>query len=170
MLGVPGQFLVSGVVRFRLSRAWRAIRRRPRSGGVRRERANLIRITERAYRDGDRRRAWAISWRLQDGLPPGASPDAIRVAINSGYWDLRPTKGSDRSTDTRYCVLTDPAGSLPKWIVGMANTEGVPQIFAAVASAAASPRYATLPPPAEDGDLAERPPLGDCGDSGGPAR
>ena len=134
------------------------------------DRHYVIRITERAYRDGDRRRAWAISWRLQDGLPPGASPDAIRVAINSGYWDLRPAKGSDRSTDTRYCVLTDPAGSLPKWIVGMANTEGVPQIFAAVASAAASPRYATLPPPAEDGDLAERPPLGDCGDSGGPVR
>jgi hypothetical protein len=103
-------------------------------------------------------------------LPPGASPDAIRVSINSGYWDLRPTKDSDRSTDVRYCVLTDPAGSLPKWIVGMANSEGVPQIFAAVATAAASPRYATLPPPPEDGDLAERPSLGDCAEPPGPIR
>ena len=126
------------------------------------DRHYVIRITERGYRDADRRRGWAISWRLQDGLPPGASPDAIRVSVNSGYWDLRPVKGSDRSTDTRYCVLADPAGSLPKWIVGMANTEGVPQIFAAVASAAASPRYASLPPAPEEGDLAERPPMGDC--------
>ena len=131
------------------------------------DRHYVIRITERGYRDADRRRGWAISWRLQDGLPPGASPDAIRVSVNSGYWDLRPVKGSDRSTDTRYCVLTDPAGSLPKWIVGMANTEGVPQIFAAVASAAATPRYASLPPPPEEGDLAERPPMGDCAE---PAR
>jgi hypothetical protein len=131
------------------------------------DRHYVIRITERGYRDADRRRAWAVTWRLEDGLPPGASPDAIRVSVNSGYWDLRPVKGSDRSTDTRYCVLTDPAGSLPKWIVGMANTEGVPQIFAAVASAAASPRYASLPPPAEAADLAERPPMGDCAE---PAR
>jgi hypothetical protein len=131
------------------------------------DRHYVIRITERGYRDADRRRGWAISWRLQDGLPPGASPDAIRVSFNSGYWDLRPVKGSDRATDTRYCVLTDPAGSLPKWIVGMANTEGVPQIFAAVASAAASPRYASLPPPPEEGDLDERPAMGDCAE---PAR
>ncbi len=131
------------------------------------DRHYVIRITERGYRDADRRRGWAISWRLQEGLPTGASPDAIRVSVNSGYWDLRPVSGSDRSTDTRYCVLTDPAGSLPKWIVGMANTEGVPQIFAAVASAAASPRYASLPPPPEEGDLAERPAMGDCAE---PAR
>ena len=134
------------------------------------DRHYVIRITERGYRDGDRGRGWAISWRLQDGLPAGASADAIRVSVNTGYWDLRPAKGSERATDTRYCVLTDPAGSLPKWIVGMANTEGVPQIFAAVASAAASPRYATLPAPAEEGDLTERPSLGDCGEPPGPTR
>ena len=52
----------------------------------------------------------------------------------------------------------------------MANSEGVPQIFAAVATAAASPRYATLPPPPEDGDLAERPSLGDCAEPPGPIR
>jgi hypothetical protein len=134
------------------------------------DRQYVIRITERGYRDADRRRGWAISWRLENGLPPGASPDAIRVSVNNGHWDLRPAKDSDRATDVRYCVFTDPAGSLPKWIVGMANTEGVPQIFAAVASAAASPRYATLPVPSEEGDLAERPPIGDCAEPPTPIR
>jgi hypothetical protein len=46
----------------------------------------------------------------------------------------------------------------------------VPQIFAAVASAAASPRYATLPVPSEEGDLAERPPIGDCAEPPTPIR
>jgi hypothetical protein len=134
------------------------------------DRHYVIRITEQGYRDAGRGRAWAVSWRLEDGLPPGASAAAIRVSINSGHWDLRPAKDSERSTDVRYCVLTDPAGSLPKWIVGMANTEGVPQIFAAVAAAAASPRYATQPAPSAGGDLAERPPIGDCGEPPPPAR
>ncbi|HEX7212754.1 MAG TPA: SRPBCC family protein, partial [Methylomirabilota bacterium] len=43
------------------------------------DRHYVIRITERGYRDADRRRAWAVTWRLEDGLPPRASPDAIRV-------------------------------------------------------------------------------------------
>jgi hypothetical protein len=89
---------------------------------------------------------------------------------NSGYWDLRPVKDSDRSTDVRYCVFTDPAGALPKWLVGLANTEAVPQLFAAVSTAAASPRYAGLPPPPADGDAPERPPLGDCVEPTGPVR
>ena len=131
------------------------------------DRHYVIRIAEREYRDAGRGRAWAFVWRLEDGLPPGASADAVRVSVNSGHWDLRPVKDSDRSTDVRYCVFTDPAGALPKWLVGLANTEGVPQLFAAVSGAAASPRYAGRPPPPEAGALAERPSLGDCAD---PAR
>jgi hypothetical protein len=133
------------------------------------DRHYVIRIAERGYRDADRRPAWAFTWRLEDGLPPGAR-EAVRVSVNSGYWDLRPVKDSDRSTDVRYCVFTDPAGALPKWLVGLANTEAVPQLFAAVSTAAASPRYAGLPPPPADGDAPERPPLGDCAEPTGPVR
>jgi len=129
-----------------------------------RDRHYVIRIAERAYRDDDGRRAWAFVWRLEDGAPAGASSDAITVSVNSGYWDLRPTPGSESGTDVRYCVFTDPAGSLPKWLVGLANTEGIPQLFAAVSAAAASARYASLPPPLEQGPIAERPSLGDCAD------
>lgn len=135
------------------------------------DRHYVIRIAERRYRDADGRQAYAFVWRLEDGLPPGVSADAaVRVSVNSGYWDLRPVKGSDSSTDVRYCVFTDPAGSLPKWLVGLANTEGVPQIFAAVASTAASPRYATLAAPTGDGELGDRPALADCADTSQPLR
>ena len=125
------------------------------------DRHYVIRITEREYRDADRRRAWAFVWRLDDGLPPGASAGAVRVSVNSGHWDLRPVAAAEGVTDVRYCVFTDPAGALPKWLVGLANTEGVPQLFAAVSTAAASPRYASLPPP-EERMPADRPSLGDC--------
>ncbi len=134
------------------------------------DRHYVIRITEREYRDGDRRRAWVFVWRLEDGLPPGASADAVRVSVNSGHWDLRPVASAERATDVRYCVFTDPAGSLPKWLVGLANTEGIPQLFAAVAATTASPGYAALPLPPEGSPLAERPSLGDCAETPPPGR
>ena len=127
------------------------------------DRHYVIRITERAYRDAEQR-GWAFVWRLEEGLPPGAKSDAVRVSVNNGYWDLRPVANAERTTDVRYCVFTDPAGSLPKWMVGLANTEGIPQLFAAVSTAAASPRYAVPPPPSDGGAVAERPSLAECGE------
>ena len=135
------------------------------------DRHYVIRIAERRSREPDGRRAYAFVWRLEDGLPSGVSPNAaVRVSVNSGYWDLRPVKGSEGSTDVRYCVFTDPAGALPKWLVGMANTEAVPQLFAAVASEASSARYAALPAPPADGPDSERAALGDCSDTARPVR
>lgn len=135
------------------------------------DRHYVIRIAERRSRGPDGRRAYAFIWRLEGGLPPGVSADAaVRVSVNSGYWDLRPVKDAEGATDVRYCVFTDPAGALPKWLVGLANTEAVPQLFAAVASEASSPRYATLPSPPADGPLSERPALGDCTDTARPVR
>jgi Polyketide cyclase / dehydrase and lipid transport len=133
------------------------------------DRHYVIRIAERRSRDPDGRSAFAFIWHLEAGLPPGVSPDAaVRVSVNNGYWDLRPVKDSDGSTDVRYCVFTDPAGALPKWIVGMANTEAVPELFAAVAGEAAKPRYVTLPAPPADQTVSERPALLDCTDTARP--
>jgi hypothetical protein len=114
--------------------------------------------------------AYALTWRLEAGLPPGVAPDAaVRVSVNNGYWILQPVKDQKSATDVRYCVFTDPAGSLPKWVVGLANDQAVPQLFAAVASQAATPRYAARPAP---GDAAAAEPLspGDCADPTPPAR
>ena len=133
------------------------------------DRHYVIRISERRSRDPDGRRAFAFIWRLETGLPPGVSADAaVRVSVNNGYWDLRPVKDTDGSTDVRYCVFTDPAGALPKWVVGMANTEAVPELFAAVAAEAAKSRYATLPSPPADHTVSERPALLDCTDTARP--
>jgi hypothetical protein len=134
------------------------------------DRHYLIRITERRARDSEGGMAYALTWRLEAGLPPGVAPDAaVRVSVNNGYWILQPVKDQKSATDVRYCVFTDPAGSLPKWVVGLANDQAVPQLFAAVASQAATPRYAARPAP---GDAAAAEPLspGDCADPTPPAR
>ena len=129
-----------------------------------------IRITERRGQDAEGRVAYAFTWRLEEGLPPGVDAGAaVRVSVNNGYWDLQPIKNQSGTTDVRYCVFTDPAGSLPKWVVGLANDQAVPQLFAAVATQAATPRYAALPPPT-DGAAAGPLSLGDCADTTPPAR
>jgi hypothetical protein len=128
------------------------------------DRHYVIRIVERPSRAADGRTGHAFVWRLEPGLPPGVAADAaVRVSVNNGYWDLQPVRDSEGATDVRYCVFTDPAGSLPKWVVGLANDQAVPRLFAAVASQAATPRYATLPRPT-DGAVAEPLSLGDCAD------
>jgi hypothetical protein len=129
------------------------------------DRHYVIRVAERRYRERDGRLAYAFVWRLEDGLPPGVDLDAVRVSVNSGYWDLRPAQDSDGATGVRYCVFTDPAGALPKWLVGLANTEAIPKLFAAVASEARSPRYATRVPPSGEVATPDRPTLGDCAES-----
>lgn len=115
------------------------------------DRHYVIRVAERRHRESDGRASYAFVWQLVDGLPERVRPGTVRVSVNSGYWALRPVPGSPDATDVRYCVFTDPGGALPKWIVDMANTEAIPKLFAAVASAAANARYATAAPPAGDG-------------------
>ena len=57
------------------------------------DRHYVIRVAEREYRDAEGR-AWAIVWRLEDGLPSDAIAGAVRVSVNSGYWDVRPAAGA----------------------------------------------------------------------------
>ena len=130
------------------------------------DRHYVIRIAERRARETDGRLGYAFMWALEPGLPDDVKPDAaIRVSVNSGFWDLRPARDGSEATDVRYCVFTDPAGSLPKWAVGLANSEAVPDLFAAVGREAATPRYATQPAPAAPAALEARPRLADCGDA-----
>lgn len=111
------------------------------------DRQYVIRIVERRYRGGDGRLSYVFSWRLADGLPPDATSDAIAVPVDRGYWDLRPQDAAGDRTDVRYCVFTDPGGSLPKWLVPLANSDAVPKVFAAVGRAAKLARYAAATPP-----------------------
>ncbi len=131
------------------------------------DRHYVIRIVEHRGRESDGRLAYAFVWSLEPGLPGDVKPAAaIRVSVNRGFWDLRPARDGSAATDVRYCVLTDPAGNLPKWAVGLANSQAVPELFAAVAREAATPRYAGQAAPSAPETLPAIPPLHDCGAGG----
>jgi hypothetical protein len=49
---------------------------------------------------------------------------------NNGGWEITPA-GADASR-FRYHIDVDPGGSVPSWIVNMANKSQVPSVIAAV--------------------------------------
>ena len=90
------------------------------------------------------RRDWVLKSRLQKNLPggvyraewapvevPGVPPPengVVRLKINSGSWTAEPIDGGRRSLAT-YQLLTDPGGSIPKFMANKANTKALPELF-----------------------------------------
>jgi len=60
----------------------------------------------------------------------------VRVKLNNGYWLLEPRENGSKTWATYY-VLTDPGGSIPKWIANQANNNAVPDVFSSVRKGAA---------------------------------
>jgi hypothetical protein len=88
--------------------------------------------------DGDNglyQRAWSLA---NDKGPP-AREDAIRVAVNEGVWTVE--RVTDSSARLSYYLYTDPGGSIPAWLANRANTESIPDLFAAIRQRAKDPRW-----------------------------
>lgn len=71
---------------------------------------------------------------------PEAQPErnkVVRVRLNTGAWTLEPADGGKRTRLT-YSLLTNPGGSIPRWIADKSNTVAIPDLFKAVKKRAAS--------------------------------
>ncbi|SRR5216683_3216420 len=93
------------------------------------------------------RRDWVVRTKLEKNLPggifrasweptvikdvPPPEDGVIRVQVNTGSWTLEPIDGGKRTLGT-YQLLTDPGGSIPKFIANRANTTALPELFARV--------------------------------------
>ena len=93
------------------------------------------------------RRDWVIKSHLEKNLPGGVfraswtpaevkevpppEDGVIRLKVNNGSWTLTPLDGGKRTLGT-YQLLTDPGGSIPKFIANKANTTALPELFARV--------------------------------------
>lgn len=92
------------------------------------------------------RRDWVLKTRLERDLPGGVyraewepaqvdgapAPDGVvRIKVNSGSWTMEPIDGGKRTLAT-YQLLTDPGGSIPRFVANRANTKALPELFASV--------------------------------------
>ncbi len=81
---------------------------------------------------------WRASWQpsaAADAPPPAHG--VVRLKINTGSWTMQPIDGGKRTLAT-YQLLTDPGGSIPKFIANRANTTALPELFARVRKRAES--------------------------------
>jgi hypothetical protein len=76
-----------------------------------------------------------VTWKAVDGVVPPRE-GVVRVAVNEGFWRLEPREGGAKTYATYY-VYTNPGGGLPNWVVNMANSNAVPDVFRAVRREAA---------------------------------
>ncbi len=108
------------------------------------DRDYVIRVRDQSKVGPDGKVVYKNAWSPTTGGPP-VKEGVVRLAINEGYWQLEEAEGG--KTKATYYVYTDPGGSLPSWAVNAANTQAIPELFAAVAERAKDPQYQTAPPP-----------------------
>jgi len=83
---------------------------------------------------------WKNRWSSAEAIGRAPIDGVVRIAVNEGYWQLEDLDGG-KHTKATYYVYTNPGGALPVFLVNAANTQAVPDLWKAVAKAAAEPRY-----------------------------
>jgi hypothetical protein len=70
-----------------------------------------------------------LRWTLDEshGAPPDGATHMVR---NTGGWEISPAP--DGESRFRYQIDIDPGGSVPSWVINMANKSQVPSVIAAV--------------------------------------
>jgi hypothetical protein len=120
------------------------------------DRDYTIKIFDESREDADGRVIWKNRWSEANKLGPPVKPGVARVGINEGYWILEDKDGGARTKATYY-VYTSPGGSIPTFLVNMANTQAVPELFRAVSKASRDPRYTKTKPAPRSSE--KRPPV-----------
>lgn len=86
-------------------------------------------------------------WHSAKGGPK--SGDGVeRVKVNDGYWRFDPLPGGQKTRVTYY-VYTDPGGMIPSFLANKANTQTIPELFAAVEKRSGLKQYQAAPAPAQ---------------------
>lgn len=73
---------------------------------------------------------WSALSPDKDSLMP-EKKDVVRVRVNDGYWQLEGNADGSKTFATYY-VYTAPGGSVPTFVINIANTEAVPKVFESI--------------------------------------
>jgi hypothetical protein len=71
---------------------------------------------------------YRLTWQTSNNNAPPPSESVIRVTNIKGKIDISPDKDGKRSI-LRYTILADPGGSIPTWIINIANRKSLPDIL-----------------------------------------
>ena len=107
------------------------------------DRDYTIKITDESREDASGKIVWKNRWSTSNNSGPAVKTGVTRVPVNEGYWQLEDQNGATKVT---YYVFTNPGGGLPSFVINMANTTAVGELFKAVAKASKDPRYAQTKP------------------------
>ncbi len=78
---------------------------------------------------------YRLSWSTSTEKGPAPREDAIRVTLATGGIDVVPEDGGERSLLT-FRLLADPGGSIPGWVINIANRLSLPDIVREIRDAA----------------------------------
>ena len=99
------------------------------------ERDYLIKLrNESTTTDDGKTGYYKVVW---NALPPEKDSmmpekkDVVRVRVNDGYWQLEGNADASKTFATYY-VYTAPGGSIPTFVINIANTEAVPKVFESI--------------------------------------
>jgi hypothetical protein len=90
--------------------------------------------------EAPQRGRYELRWEAANGHGPAARDGVVRVEICTGSYVV---EGLDDGARTRltYQLHTDPGGSLPKWVINLANVESVPALLQAISHRAVDPSW-----------------------------
>ncbi len=108
------------------------------------DRDYTIKIFDESREDANGKVIWKNRWTEANKLGPPPRNGVSRVGVNEGYWILE-TAAGDRTKATYY-VYTNPGGSIPTFVVNMANAQAVPELYKAVSKAARDAKYRKTKP------------------------
>lgn len=80
------------------------------------------------------------SWTQANSKGPKARGGVVRVKVNTGHWLFEPLEGGKKTRATYY-LFTDPGGMIPSFVANKANSDAIPDLFAAVKKQSKLPRY-----------------------------
>lgn len=106
------------------------------------DRDYTLKIIDESREDAAGKVVWKNRW-TSSNAGPAPKAGVTRVAVNEGYWQLEDQNGGTKVT---YYVYTNPGGGIPSFVINMANTQAVSELFKAVAKASKDPRYAQKKP------------------------
>lgn len=69
-----------------------------------------------------------LAWQIDNRNGPSPIEDVIRIELSRGSLTISPDKNGNQSLFI-YQMLFDPGGSIPKWIVNLANRYTLPKVL-----------------------------------------